>query len=157
MARLSITFSANRAKAQPYVNQFAAQGITATEGMARLRAAGISYRRTDFLADVRYFSGAQRSGNYIRSIPRRARFNPGRLEVARGTLPKRYRIIVENDVLLIDGRRSKITTAVDTDDIEIRQQIENLSVEDVSDKDKYEEVEEILASRVVEGWKSGTA
>ena len=157
MARLSINFSANRAKAQPYVNQFAAKGITTTEGMARLRAAGISYRRTDFLADVRYFSGAQRAGVYVRSIPRRARFNPDRLETVRGRIPKAYRFIVENDVLLIDGRRETITTVVDSDSIEIRSLIENASREDVSDEDKYEEVEEVIGSRIVEGWKSGAA
>ncbi|KKM00167.1 hypothetical protein LCGC14_1807150 [marine sediment metagenome] len=155
MARLSITFSANRAKAQPYVNQFAAQGITATEGMVRLRAAGISYRRTDFLADVRYFSGAQRSGTYVRSIPRRGRFNPDRLETVRGTIPKRYRFIVENDVLLVDGRRKKITVAVDDDDINTRGQIESTAMEDVGDEEKYEDVAEVLESRIVEGWVSG--
>lgn len=154
MIRLLPTFTPTRARAQPYVNSLAAEGISTNEALDMLRGAGIGYRRTDFLADYRYYRGAEISGTYVRSLPRTARFNPDRLEVSRQRLPERFRFIVRNEVRLVDGRIENRTVAVDTPDIDVRMRIEGVGSGIISDPDVYDDVEDVLDTRIVEGFRS---
>jgi len=59
----------NRAKAQPFIEGFAARGYSANRALKELQKMGLGYRRTDFLADYRKALGKEKAkdvGKYIR-------------------------------------------------------------------------------------------
>jgi hypothetical protein len=58
----------NRAKAQPFLEGMAARGISANEALRTLREMGLGYRRTDFLADYRTYTGREKAKNVAKYI-----------------------------------------------------------------------------------------
>jgi len=57
-----------RAMAQPYLEAFASQGLSANKALRKLREMGLGYRRTDFLADYRTYTGREKAKDVAKYI-----------------------------------------------------------------------------------------
>jgi len=57
-----------RAMAQPFLEAFAAQGLSANEALRRLREMGLGYRRQDFLNDYRTYTGREKAKDVAKYI-----------------------------------------------------------------------------------------
>lgn len=57
-----------RATAQPFLEAFAAQGLSANEALRRLREMGLGYRRQDFLNDYRTYTGKEKAKDVAKYI-----------------------------------------------------------------------------------------
>lgn len=58
----------NRAMAQPYLEAFAAQGLSANQALGRLRELGLGYRRQTFLDDYRTYTGREKAKDVAKYI-----------------------------------------------------------------------------------------
>lgn len=57
-----------RSQAQPFLSKLASQGLAANEALRQLKESGMGYRRTDFLADYRKATGAEKVKDYAKHI-----------------------------------------------------------------------------------------
>ncbi len=57
-----------RAMAQPFLEAFAAQGLSGNEALRRLREMGLGYRRQDFLNDYRTYTGREKAKDVAKYI-----------------------------------------------------------------------------------------
>jgi hypothetical protein len=57
-----------RAQAQPIMEGLAARGVSANEALKTLREMGLGYRRTDFLADYRTYTGREKAKDVAKYI-----------------------------------------------------------------------------------------
>ena len=65
---MAVKKGSRRAQAQPFLTKLAAEGIAANEALRQLKEAGMGYRRTDFLADYRKVTGAEKAKDYAKHI-----------------------------------------------------------------------------------------
>jgi hypothetical protein len=62
-------FKGLRGLAQGFVSHFATEKVGANEGLRLLREQGLGYRRTDYLADYRFYSGVARKADALKYLP----------------------------------------------------------------------------------------
>lgn len=84
-----------RAIAQSTVQRGAREGLSAARIFDALRSAGISYRRTDFLADVRFYTQRERRSDAISSVRRDRLPSEAIMSPARRHQSERYLYTVE--------------------------------------------------------------
>lgn len=75
---------AMRSIARRFIPEMLRMGWTTTKGLNLLRAEGMGYRRTDFLADWREFEGRDRKRDPLRAIPKKYRPTAATVQIAEG-------------------------------------------------------------------------
>lgn len=84
-----------RSTAQAHVERGVREGKSAGAIFRALEPAGLSYRRTDFLADVRFFAGRQRLVDPLRSVRLDRLPTEGLMSIARRHQSQRYLYTLE--------------------------------------------------------------
>jgi len=68
-----MAISTIRGLSRRFIPEMLKAGMTATAGLSLLRSEGMGYRKTDFLADFRDFSGLAMKRDPLRAIPKKFR------------------------------------------------------------------------------------
>ena len=81
---------AMRSIARRFIPEMLRMGWTTTKGLALLRAEGMGYRRTDFLADWREFSGRAKKQSPLKVIPKKYRPTAATVQITEGVQRKKF-------------------------------------------------------------------
>lgn len=104
----------NRALAQPYVQRAVREGVSADALQAQLRAQGIGYRRQDLLSDRRYFAGAARQVDALKSVRRDFLPSADVHPTWHGTQIADYRYQVRGTITFRDGSTEDRTITLES-------------------------------------------
>lgn len=127
-----------RGLARRFIPEMLRLGMTATAGLNLLKAEGMGYRRTDFLADFRQFAGTERKRDPLRAIPKK--YRPTEATIERTTFKQvkkfHYSYKIEGyDLVTQESIETFITVA--SDDILTMEQAEQ-EAERLADKYKLD-------------------
>ena len=81
---------AMRGLARRFIPDMLKLGWTATKGLDFLRSEGVGYRRTDFLADWRDFSGRERKRDPLKAIPKKYRPTAATVSINEGLQRQKF-------------------------------------------------------------------
>ena len=81
---------AMRSIARRFIPEMLRMGWTTTKGLALLRSEGMGYRRTDFLADWREFSGREKKRDPLKAIAPWHRVTDRTITITEGVQRKKY-------------------------------------------------------------------
>lgn len=124
---LPIRPGGRRALAQPFIQRGVREGLSASRIFEQLAAGGITFRRTDFLSDVRHYAGRERLVSAVRSV--RRDLSPTEALMTRRAPIKgapKYRYTVE---IRVPGRDEPDWRSVASDRRLTRAEIERMATE----------------------------
>lgn len=137
-----------RGLARRFIPEMLRLGMSAGAGLNLLRAEGMGYRRTDFLADFREFAGTERKRDPLRAIPKK--YRPTEATIERTDFEQRkkfhYNYKIEGyDIITQQDTETFITVA--SDDILTMEEAER-EAERLADKYKLD-IE--IAKMIIDG------
>ena len=104
--------------ARRFIPEMLRMGMSATSGLKMLQGQGLGYRKTNFLADWREFSGTERKRDPLRAIPKK--YRPTEATIQRVDFEQHKKFNYEYQVGGYDNVQQKLVTeyiTVASDDI----------------------------------------
>lgn len=114
-----------RALAQSSIQRAVREGLNTTRTFEALRAGGLTYRRTDFLADYRAAAGRERTVDALRSVRRDYMPSESLMTQARRHQSQRYLYTVE---IRVRGQEEPEYRSVASSSRLARDEVEELAV-----------------------------
>jgi hypothetical protein len=122
---LSLRPGSVRALAQSSLQRAVREGLNTTRTFEALRAGGLTYRRTDFLADYRAAAGRERTVDALRSVRRDRMPSESLMATARRHQSGRYLYTVE---VRVRGQEEPEYRSVSSNARLARDEVEELAV-----------------------------